>query len=234
MCPGARVERAGHSVLARSKAGCARLLAGFFGLLMARLLVGWNRLGRLAVARDLGDVAFLLTLGADLALDDASTLEQPLDRLGRLRADAEPVAGALDIHVQRERLRLRIVEADRLDKAPVTRRARVGDDDAVMRLMLGAHASESDLQHSSGVPSPVVTSFICNFWSNAHTKMPQAMLRTPHAITFGLSASILARPDGDVSAHHQLSPRAAFSLLTPVAPRARDSLNGRARLTGCR
>src|SRR5450756_2233839 len=59
--------------------------------------------------------------------------QQALDRVGRLRADREPVLRPLGVHLDERRLELRVVLADLLDGAPVTLGTRVGDDDPVVR-----------------------------------------------------------------------------------------------------
>ena len=54
---------------------------------------------------------------------------------GGLGAVVEPVAGALLVDLDQRGLGLRVVVADRLDRATVTRRALVGDDDAPDRVL---------------------------------------------------------------------------------------------------
>src|ERR1700750_2436602 len=75
---------------------------------------------------------------------DALGPQQGGHGLRRLGAVLEPVARALLVDVDRRGLRLRVVLADRLDRAPVARRAFVGDDDAPDRILLRTHASKSD------------------------------------------------------------------------------------------
>src|SRR6476620_486409 len=75
---------------------------------------------------------------------DALGPQQGRNRLRRLGAVLKPVLGALLVDVDRRGLGLRVVLADRLDRAPVTRRAFVGDDDAPDRVLLRTHASKSD------------------------------------------------------------------------------------------
>ena len=60
-------------------------------------------------------------------------LEQPRDRVGRLRALREPVLHLLLVELDQRRLGLRVVAPDDLDELAVARRARVGGDDAVDR-----------------------------------------------------------------------------------------------------
>src|SRR3954447_16043091 len=78
---------------------------------------------------------------------DALRLEQLAHGVGRLGAAVEPVAHALLVNLDRRRLRLRVVAADRLDEAAVAGRAAVGDDDAPHGILLPAHAGES---HADG------------------------------------------------------------------------------------
>src|SRR4051794_21264419 len=56
----------------------------------------------------------------------------------------EPVLGTLLVDHDLRGPRLRVVAADRLDHAAVTRRALIGDDDAPDRVLLAPHAGESD------------------------------------------------------------------------------------------
>src|SRR5439155_14553326 len=63
-------------------------------------------------------------------------LEQTRDRLRRLRALGEPVLHLLLVELDRGRIRLRVVPPDDLDELAVARRARVGCDDAVDRILL--------------------------------------------------------------------------------------------------
>src|SRR4051794_40952843 len=79
-----------------------------------------------------------------VGLGDALDAEELLDRVGRLRAVLQPVLGALLVDDDLRGLRLRVVAADRLDHAAVTRRALIGDDDAPDRVLLAPHAGESD------------------------------------------------------------------------------------------
>src|SRR5512132_107837 len=63
-------------------------------------------------------------------------LEQTRDRLRRLRPLAEPLLDLVLVELDRRRIGLRVVAPDDLDESPVPRRARVGDDDAVDRVLL--------------------------------------------------------------------------------------------------
>src|SRR5919109_3797759 len=56
----------------------------------------------------------------------------------------EPVAGALRVDHDRGRVGLRVVVADRLDRAAVARRTPIGDDDAPDRVLPRTHPSEPD------------------------------------------------------------------------------------------
>ena len=62
------------------------------------------------------------------------------DRLGRLRADAQPVLRPLGVDLDERGVLHRVVLADLLDRAAVPLGARVGDDDAVLR---GAHLAQA-------------------------------------------------------------------------------------------
>src|SRR5204862_6601742 len=76
---------------------------------------------------------------------DALDLEQARDRLGGLRALAEPVLHLRLVELDRRGLGLRVVTTDDLEEPAVARRARVGGDDAVDRVLLGAHPREPEL-----------------------------------------------------------------------------------------
>src|SRR3954467_13073091 len=79
---------------------------------------------------------------ADVEGRDALGLEQLGARRRGLGAALEPVPDALLVDHDRRRVRLRVVAADRLDEAAVTRGAPVGDDDAPHRVLLPADAGE--------------------------------------------------------------------------------------------
>src|ERR687885_797843 len=63
-------------------------------------------------------------------------LQQALHGLGGLRALREPVPHLLLVEVDRRRVGLRVVAPHDLDELAVARRARVGGDDAVDRVLL--------------------------------------------------------------------------------------------------
>src|SRR6266516_6930818 len=82
----------------------------------------------------------------------AGSLEDGLDGLARLRADAQPVLRPVRLDVDERRLGLRVVLADLLDGAAVTLGAGVHHDDAVVRRTLLADALQTDLDcHVCGV-----------------------------------------------------------------------------------
>src|SRR4051812_1251774 len=93
--------------------------------------------------------------GARVALELAPVtreLEERRDLLGRLRADAEPVLGALRVDLDERGLLGRVVLADLLDHTTVALGARVGDDDAVVGRADLAEALQTDLDsHNSPV-----------------------------------------------------------------------------------
>src|SRR5262249_59284401 len=61
-----------------------------------------------------------------------------------LGADAEPVLRLLHVDLVLRHARLRIVVAQLIDEAPIAGAARIGDHDAEGRILLGAHALESN------------------------------------------------------------------------------------------
>ena len=69
-------------------------------------------------------------------------LEQLLHGLGGLRALAEPVLDLLLVELDQRRIVLRVVAPDDLDELAVARRARVGHDDAVDRVLLRPDARQ--------------------------------------------------------------------------------------------
>src|SRR5699024_9175131 len=71
------------------------------------------------------------------------------DRLGRLRADTQPVLSPLGVELDVARVLLRVVLADRLDRTAVPPGAGVGDHDAVVRFADLADPRKLDL-HSHG------------------------------------------------------------------------------------
>src|SRR5690606_14518488 len=102
----------------------------------------------------------LLRVVARRALQEALLVEEAGHAVGRRRALREPRLGLL--HVEHDALgalgQQRVVGADLLDEAAVARRARVGDDDAVERALLGARAGHADLQgHAISPFSSVLT-----------------------------------------------------------------------------
>src|SRR5215210_5992552 len=66
---------------------------------------------------------------------DALRLQQLADLGRRLSALGQPVSDPLLVEADRRRLGLRVVLTDRLDEAPVTGRALVGDDDPPHRVL---------------------------------------------------------------------------------------------------
>src|SRR6516165_12790194 len=76
---------------------------------------------------------------------DALRLEELRHRLGRLGAFGEPAAHLLLVEVDERRIRLRVVAADDLDELAVARRARIGGDDAVDRVLLRADPRQPEL-----------------------------------------------------------------------------------------
>src|SRR4051812_104930 len=80
---------------------------------------------------------------------DAGDLDQLRHCLGGLRTLAEPVLDLRLVELDRRRVGLRVVTAHDLEEAAVARRPRIGGDDAVDRVLLRAHAGESELDSHS-------------------------------------------------------------------------------------
>ena len=86
--------------------------------------------------------------GAGLALEllpVASDFQDGGDGLGRLCADPEPVLNPLRIHANDAGVLERLVNADLFDRAAVTSRSRIRNDDAVLGCVNLAHALQLDL-----------------------------------------------------------------------------------------
>src|SRR4029450_6424797 len=75
---------------------------------------------------------------------DARVLEQPLDRVGGLRALGQPRLRLVGVDVDLDRLRAGVVVADRLDRPAVAGAAAVGHDHAVARLFGRADPGQPD------------------------------------------------------------------------------------------
>src|SRR5579859_1525016 len=88
-------------------------------------------------------------LGAGLLGDQVGVGQEALDTVRRRGADRQPMLQTLGLQHQALRMILldhRVVGADPLDETAVARAARVGDDDAVERPLLGAAARQPDLE----------------------------------------------------------------------------------------
>ena len=104
--------------------------------------------GRDALLRLLAGLR-LLRVVARRALGKAGGIEEAQHAVGRLGAVLHPMLDALGLEHDALRVVLRqdrIPGADDLDEAAVAREARVGDDDAIERALLGAGAGETDFQ----------------------------------------------------------------------------------------
>ena len=87
-------------------------------------------------------------LGTGLTLEllpVAGDLQNGGDGLGRLRAYPEPVLNPLRVHANNAGVLERLVDADFFNRAAVTSRSRIRDDDAVLRCVDLAHALQLDL-----------------------------------------------------------------------------------------
>src|SRR5690606_36265984 len=105
----------------------------------------------------LGAGLALVGVVARFALQKAGGIEETLDAIGRLGAVLEPVSDALAIDHDALFVALfehRVVRTDALDDAAVTRGAGIGNDDVVVGALLGAGASQTDLDcHCLGLSS---------------------------------------------------------------------------------
>src|SRR5215469_15076119 len=149
--------RLGGRLLARRLLGLSRL--GLAGLGLAGLGVGALGLGTLGLRAALGErlrrrrrESRLLVsprlggpkraLGARQTLEFlpvAGDLQELAYRVGRLRADGQPVLSSLGVNLDEGRLGLRVVLADLLDRSAIPLGAGVGDDDPVIRRADLAH-----------------------------------------------------------------------------------------------
>src|SRR5690606_22499647 len=89
------------------------------------------------------------------ALLDTRGIEEAGDAVGRLRADTEPVTRAILVELHAVLVVLceqRVVGANLLEIAAVTRRTAVCHDDAVIRTLLGAAPRKPDLYCHDGLP----------------------------------------------------------------------------------
>src|SRR5690606_3428700 len=75
---------------------------------------------------------------------DALDAKQTGDALGGLGTLPEPVIRPFLVDHDGRRLGLRVVLADRFDRAAITRRALVGDNDSPDRVLLRTNSSKSD------------------------------------------------------------------------------------------
>src|SRR4029079_17667601 len=99
--------------------------------------------------------------GGPLLLDSLS-LEEPRHRLGRRRPFLEAAAHLLLVDDDERRIRLRVVAADDLDELAVARRARIGGDDAVDRVLLRADPRQPELHCHPVTFSLSVSSACCS------------------------------------------------------------------------
>src|SRR5580765_1631231 len=88
-------------------------------------------------------------------------LQQPVDRLGGLRTLAEPVLHLVLVELDQRRIVLRVVAPDDLDELAVARRARVGDHDAVHRVLLRPDTRQSHANCQTTTSWIFVVSCVC-------------------------------------------------------------------------
>src|SRR5437868_9306433 len=72
-------------------------------------------------------------------------LQQPLDRVGGLRALRKPVLDLVLVELDRRRIGLRVVAPDDSDELAVAWRTRVGGDNPIDRILLRADPRQSQL-----------------------------------------------------------------------------------------
>ena len=133
-----------HFFRSRSSGSCL----GFFNG-GARGFLGLGDLGGTLFGALLGLFArlALLQVHAGRTLLDAGSIEEAGDTVGRLRANAEPVARAVfdQLHTVGAVLgEQRVIGAYLLEILAVTRATAGGDDDAIIRTLLGAAARKPD------------------------------------------------------------------------------------------
>src|SRR3954453_13121509 len=75
------------------------------------------------------------------------TRDQRPHRVGRLRALLQPVVDPLGVDLHDRRLAARVVMSEDFDERAVARRARIGDDDAEERALLGSGATQTNGNH---------------------------------------------------------------------------------------
>src|SRR3954452_21390691 len=117
--------------------------------------------------------------GEATRLLDSLSLEELRHRLGRQRPLGQPAAHLLLVEVDERRIRLRVVAADDLDELAVARRARIGGDDAVDRVLLRADPRQPEIHCppvTFSLSSSVWTS-TCGWRSGAAALAPAAGLR---------------------------------------------------------
>src|SRR5215213_9259813 len=94
---------------------------------------------------------FAPVLLSRLGIDTGSLQNRPYS-VGGLSPVVDPMSRPIKIDVDRGRVGDGIVEADRLDKGPVTGRAAVSGDDAVAGPFLGAHSPQAKFHHAELLP----------------------------------------------------------------------------------
>ena len=120
------------------------------GKLLSSAFSGSGGLGSLFFGSFLGLVAgdTLVRVVAGLALDEAGSVEEALNAVGRLGAVRQPVLGAFGVEhdavfgILGEQ---RVEGTQLLDEAAVARRTGVSDDDVVEGALLGASAGKAEL-----------------------------------------------------------------------------------------
>lgn len=89
-------------------------------------------------------------------LEDAGAPQERADGVRRQGAVVEPVVGTLRLHLEAVLCLTRMVMADDLDEAPIAGARAVGDDDAIVRLLLAADTAETNSNGHCGILIQVV------------------------------------------------------------------------------
>src|SRR5690606_26666259 len=112
------------------------------GGVFLRLLQRGGTLLRLLAGKRLGRIV------AGFALGDAGLVEEAGDAVGGHRAVAEPVPDAVGVDLDALGVlrQQRVPRAELLDEPAVARAAHVGNDDVVVRTLLGARSGQTNLQ----------------------------------------------------------------------------------------
>ena len=91
----------------------------------------------------------LRLLGSDrLDAIDPGLLQQRVDGLGRLCANAEPMTSPFEIDLDGCWIGNGIVEPDGLNEGPIAGRSAISGNNAIARALLGAHSPQAKFDHA--------------------------------------------------------------------------------------